>query len=90
VKTHPRTSRPFQALRAVAALLVVRLHAFETWGQRVDPTARGVSWDNGAAGVDIFFIIGGFVMVISSRRLADRGAGVRNGSSLCENGLSMI
>ena len=61
-----------QALRAVAALLVVLLHAFETWGERVDPVAPGVSWDNGAAGVDIFFIISGFVMVISSRHLVDR------------------
>jgi exopolysaccharide production protein ExoZ len=61
-----------QALRAVAALLVVLLHAFETWGERVDPAAPGVSWDNGASGVDIFFIISGFVMVISSRRLVDR------------------
>jgi exopolysaccharide production protein ExoZ len=61
-----------QALRAVAALLVVLLHAFETWGERVDPAAPGVSWDNGAAGVDIFFVISGFVMVISSQRLVDR------------------
>jgi exopolysaccharide production protein ExoZ len=61
-----------QALRAVAALLVVLLHAFETWGERVDPAAPEVNWENGAAGVDIFFIISGFVMVISSRRLADR------------------
>jgi exopolysaccharide production protein ExoZ len=61
-----------QAPRAVAALLVVLLHAFETWGERVDPAAPGVSWDNGAAGVDIFFVISGFVMVISSQRLVDR------------------
>ena len=61
-----------QALRAIAALLVVLLHAFETWGERVDPAAPGVNWENGAAGVDIFFIISGFVMVISSRRLADQ------------------
>jgi exopolysaccharide production protein ExoZ len=58
-----------QALRAVAALLVVLFHAFETWGERVDPAAPGVNWENGAAGVDIFFVISGFVMVISSRRL---------------------
>jgi peptidoglycan/LPS O-acetylase OafA/YrhL len=31
-----------------------------------------VNWENGAAGVDIFFIISGFVMVISSRRFVDR------------------
>jgi hypothetical protein len=42
-------------------LLVVLFHAFETWGERVDPAAPGVNWDNGAAGVDIFFIISGFV-----------------------------
>jgi peptidoglycan/LPS O-acetylase OafA/YrhL len=65
-----------RALRAVAALLGVLLHAFETWGERVDPAAPGVSGDNGASEVDIFFIISGFVMVISSRRLVDRpGAG---------------
>ncbi|MBA2399197.1 MAG: hypothetical protein H0V72_10930 [Bradyrhizobium sp.] len=43
-----------QALRAVAALLVVLYHAFELWGLRVDPAAPGVKWTNGAAGVDIF------------------------------------
>jgi exopolysaccharide production protein ExoZ len=64
-----------QALRAVAALLVVLLHAFETWGERVDPAAPGVNWENGAAGVDIFFIISGFVMVISSRRLVAQAGG---------------
>jgi exopolysaccharide production protein ExoZ len=68
----PKNFLSIQALRAVAALLVVLLHAFETWGERVDPTAPGVRWENGAAGVDIFFIISGFVMVISSRRLAGR------------------
>ncbi|MGM4948253.1 acyltransferase family protein [Tardiphaga sp. 866_E4_N2_1] len=59
------------APRAVGALLVVLYHAFELWGLRVDPAAPGVKWTNGAAGVDIFFAISGFVMVISSRRLID-------------------
>jgi exopolysaccharide production protein ExoZ len=75
VQAHERLPANFltiQALRAVAALLVVFLHAFETWGERVDPGAPGVNWENGAAGVDIFFIISGFVMVISSRRLVDQ------------------
>jgi peptidoglycan/LPS O-acetylase OafA/YrhL len=74
-QAHERAPANFltiQALRAVAALLVVLLHAFETWGERVDPAAPGVNWDNGAAGVDIFFIISGFVMVISSRRRVDQ------------------
>ena len=68
----PANFLTIQGLRAVAALLVVLLHAFETWGERVDPAAPGVNWENGAAGVDIFFIISGFVMVISSRRLVDQ------------------
>ena len=68
----PATFLTIQALRAVAALLVVLLHALETWGERVDPAAPGVNWENGASGVDIFFIISGFVMVISSQRLVDR------------------
>jgi peptidoglycan/LPS O-acetylase OafA/YrhL len=61
-----------QALRAVAALLVVLYHALEVWGERIDPTAPGVGWTNGAAGVDIFFVISGFVMVVSSRRPASK------------------
>src|SRR5215208_5827615 len=58
-----------QALRAIAALLVVAYHAFDMWGLRTNHTASAYSWINGAAGVDIFFIISGFVMVISSRRI---------------------
>jgi exopolysaccharide production protein ExoZ len=68
----PASFLTIQALRAVAALLVVLYHAFEMWGQRIDPAAPGVNWTNGAAGVDIFFVISGFVMVISSRRLMDK------------------
>ena len=59
-----------QALRAVAALLVVIYHVFDMWSLRVNPTAPGVTWVNGAAGVDIFFVISGFVMVVSTRRMA--------------------
>jgi exopolysaccharide production protein ExoZ len=64
-----------QALRAVAALLVVVYHAFDMWGVRVNSAAPGVTWANGAAGVDIFFIISGFVMVASSRRLVSQPGG---------------
>jgi exopolysaccharide production protein ExoZ len=59
-----------QALRAVAALLVVVYHAFDMWGARISTAAPGTAWANGAAGVDIFFVVSGFVMVVSSRRLA--------------------
>jgi peptidoglycan/LPS O-acetylase OafA/YrhL len=58
-----------QALRGIAALMVVLTHAFGLWGERLDATAPGVLWNGGAAGVDIFFVISGFVMVIASRRL---------------------
>jgi peptidoglycan/LPS O-acetylase OafA/YrhL len=57
-----------QALRAIAALLVVVYHAFDMWEVRING-APGLTWTNGAAGVDIFFVISGFVMVVSSRRL---------------------
>lgn len=33
---------------------------------------KGVAWDNGAAGVDIFFVISGFVMALSSQALVRR------------------
>ena len=68
----PSNFLTIQALRAIAALLVVVHHAFEMWGARISSTAPGVSWPNGAAGVDIFFIISGFVMVVSSRRIASQ------------------
>lgn len=58
-----------QALRAIAALLVVVYHAFDMWEARINPVVHGFSWTNGAAGVDIFFVISGFVMVVSSQRL---------------------
>jgi peptidoglycan/LPS O-acetylase OafA/YrhL len=61
--------RTIQALRGLAALLVVVYHAFDMWAVRINPGAPGAAWTNGAAGVDIFFVISGFVMVVSSRRL---------------------
>jgi len=72
-QVHAAASSSFltvQALRAIAALLVVVYHAFDMWALRMDPSAPGIKWVNGAAGVDIFFVISGFVMVVASRRLA--------------------
>lgn len=71
----PATFLTIQALRAVAALMVVVFHALELWGDRIDPSAPGVDWENGAAGVDIFFVISGFVMIVASRRLIDKPNG---------------
>jgi exopolysaccharide production protein ExoZ len=58
----PRTLYGIQALRGVAALMVVLHHATFSWGER----APGYIWRNGAGGVDIFFIISGLVMAITS------------------------
>ncbi len=59
------TYRGVQALRGLAACMVVLFHASENWSV----TAYGAdthAWWNGAAGVDIFFVISGFVMAVSS------------------------
>ncbi len=68
----PTNFRTIQALRAVAAFLVVAYHAFDMWAFRIQSPSADVAWTNGAAGVDIFFIISGFVMVVSSRRLSQQ------------------
>lgn len=54
-----------QALRFFAAILVVVTHSTFYAKERLG--ADGSIWDIGAKGVDIFFVISGFVMVISSR-----------------------
>ena len=60
------TFRGIQVLRGLAAAMVVALHATQSWSQRVGGQAPGLVWGNGAAGVDIFFVISGFVMAVST------------------------
>nr|WP_294507743.1 acyltransferase [uncultured Rhodopila sp.] len=61
-----------QALRAVAALLVVAYHAVEQWTNHMPGYGPGQYWPNGSAGVDIFFVISGLVMTISVQRNVGR------------------
>ena len=56
-----------QALRFLASFIVVLTHStFYAVGRL---GAGGEIWHNGSRGVDIFFVISGVVMVISTRRL---------------------
>jgi peptidoglycan/LPS O-acetylase OafA/YrhL len=63
-----------QILRAVAALSVVAFHGNDVWRERLGGHFP-IAWSNGAAGVDIFFVISGFVMVVSSRKLSRQQLG---------------
>lgn len=63
------TYRLIQVLRAVAALMVVFHHETLMMWDRLRVATVGHNWVEGAAGVDIFFIISGFVMTISSAPL---------------------
>jgi exopolysaccharide production protein ExoZ len=61
-----------QALRAVAAALVVVHHSISLWLKWIIFRPDAPHWINGAAGVDIFFVISGFVMAISLPGLAGK------------------
>jgi peptidoglycan/LPS O-acetylase OafA/YrhL len=61
-----------QALRAVAAALVVVHHSFTMWRDSIMHLPAPPHWTNAAGGVDIFFVISGFVMAISLPGLAGK------------------
>jgi exopolysaccharide production protein ExoZ len=71
--TPPRSENliTLQALRAIAALFVVSYHILELASSRL--TGSDIDqWGNGASGVDIFFVISGLVMMLSTQRLTNR------------------
>ena len=60
-----------QILRFVAAMLVVVMHTTESISVRITGAGPDNYWKNGAFGVDIFFVISGFVMAMSTARLPE-------------------
>lgn len=62
-----------QALRFVAAVLVVMTHATLYTSERLDDSLQ--VWHFGEVGVDIFFVISGFVMIVSTRAMAEEPGG---------------
>lgn len=65
----PTTFRGIQALRGFAAAIVVVFHATLAWWRIVGGMTLKQTpgfWWTGAAGVDVFFVISGFVMAVST------------------------
>lgn len=69
-RTHDLVS--VQYLRGIAAMTVVMFHCFPQL-ERMGYT--GKSFHSLSAGVDIFFVISGFIMLYSAHRSPERGAG---------------
>lgn len=63
-----------QMLRAVAALSVVVYHAGVLWRDKTS-AATAFVWENGGAGVDLFFVISGFIILISGQKMGAAAGG---------------
>ncbi len=55
-----------QILRFVAAMLVAVMHITQSISIHITGQGESVYWGTGAVGVDIFFVISGFVMALST------------------------
>jgi exopolysaccharide production protein ExoZ len=62
-----------QILRFAAAMLVVVMHITQAISIHINGTGPGNYWGAGSAGVDIFFVISGFVMAMSTALLPADG-----------------
>jgi exopolysaccharide production protein ExoZ len=60
----PREFQGVQALRGLAACMVVVYHSTQTWSTHVGSSSG--TWFNGLGGVDVFFVVSGFVMTVST------------------------
>jgi peptidoglycan/LPS O-acetylase OafA/YrhL len=69
-----------QVLRAVAALLVVADHALYYAASKgpIPAWQENLAWSLGTLGVDIFFVISGFIMVYTSSDLFGASGGSKN------------
>ena len=68
----PQKLESIQGLRGIAALLVLLFHMAEFQRQMARGNAEDIAlvsgiWDTGWAGVDLFFVISGFIMVYVTR-----------------------
>lgn len=68
-----QTFTGLQILRFVAAMLVAVMHITQAISIHITGRGESVYWGTGAVGVDIFFVISGFVMMISTARLPADG-----------------
>ena len=68
--------KSIQALRGIAALAVFLCHLIAIEGSHADRTSKLTElWENGAYGVDLFFVISGFIMVwVASDLQRSRGS----------------
>jgi len=64
-----------QVLRFAAAMLVVVMHITQAISMHISGTGPRHYWEAGSAGVDIFFVISGFVMAMSTASLPSDGPG---------------